>query len=58
MTQAYKCLKGVEVKGASYAPGDVIADLPKLTADWLLERAAVEPIDEPAPAKPSKKKGA
>lgn len=56
----YKALKGVEVAGVPYVTGDLIRDLPKVSAEWLLGKGAIEPVTEdetPAP-KASKKKGA
>ena len=53
---SYRAIKGVEVAGALYAPGDVIADLPKLSADWLLGKGAIEPAEgEPVKAAKTKK---
>lgn len=54
----YRALKGVEVAGKAYAPGDVIADLPPVSAEWLLGKGAIEATDGAPAPKPSKKKGA
>ncbi len=55
----FRALKGVEVGGTLYAPGDVIDDLPAVSAEWLLGKGAVEALEDVTPApKASKKKGA
>lgn len=56
----FRALKGIEIGGQPYVTGDVIHDLPKVSAEWLLGRGAIELIEDEAPAAPktSKKKGA
>ena len=54
----YKALKGVEVAGKAYAPGDVIAELPPVSAEWLLGKGAIEATGEAPAPKAAKKKGA
>lgn len=53
----YRVLKGIEVAGVPYVTGDTIQDLPKLSAEWLLGKGAIEAIDDDAPKPAAKKKG-
>lgn len=54
----YRVLKGVEVAGVPYVTGDLIHDLPPVSAEWLLGKGAIEATDETPAPKASKKKGA
>lgn len=53
----FRALKGIEVAGVPYVTGDTIPDLPKVSADWLLGRGAIEPVEGEAPKPAAKKKG-
>lgn len=56
----FQALKGIEIAGTAYHPGDVIAadEMTPAVREWLLERDAIaETNAAPKPA-PKKKKGA
>lgn len=57
----FRVLKGIELAGTPYVTGDTIPadEMPEAVRAWLLERAAIEPLEDVTPApKASKKKGA
>ena len=55
----FRALKGIEIAGTAYHPGDVIAadEMPPAVREWLLERNAIAETDEAPKPAPKKKKG-